>query len=282
MREITRKVEEATRFIARHSTVSPSVAIVLGSGLGQLAKEVDVANAFDFGDIPNFRKPTATGHLGKLTIGRIRDVSVCAMSGRFHTYEGHSAHDVTLPVRVMHSLGAGTLVITNASGGLNPNFSVGDIMLIEDQINLLHRNPLVGVEMVSRSAGDRLKHAQENPSIHRPIYDERLMRLTLERARQKKMPLQTGVYCSVTGPNYETRAEIRMLRTIGADAVGMSTIPEVIVATSLGMRVLGLSAITNCCSPDARIKTTGEDVVVAAESTQPRMRDIVLSVLSDL
>jgi purine-nucleoside phosphorylase len=282
MLDTKRQVGEATQFIVRQSACSPRVAIVLGSGLGQFANEIDAATRIDYAQIPHFRKSTVVGHQGELIVGRIGGTNVCAMNGRFHTYEGYSSRDITIPIRVMHSLGASMLVISNASGGLNPRYSAGDVMLIEDQINLMHCNPLSGLATAEPVAGGRLTRVQGSRPVRRPIYDAELMERATAVARQKRIPLQRGVYCSVTGPNYETRAEIRMLRSIGADVVGMSTIPEVIVASQLGMRVLGLSAVTNKCSPDARVETSGDAVVVAAESTQPRMRDIVLGVLGDM
>lgn len=282
MLETLAKVDEAAGFIREKSECLPTVAIVLGSGLGGLADQIDVDRRFDYSEIPHFRTATATGHRGQLVVGRVGGRCVCAMIGRFHTYEGYSTQDITIPIRVMNAVGAKTLIISNASGGLNPHFSAGDVMLIEDQINLMHCNPLSGLVQAVPSAGDRLTSNPQSRPVRRPIYDAELMDKAIAIARRRGIPIWKGVYCSVTGPNYETRAEIRLLRSIGADAVGMSTIPEVIVASQLGMRILGLSAVTNKCSPDTPIATSGEKVVVAAESTQPRMRDIVMGVLKEL
>lgn len=282
MLSLQQQVSEAAKSILARWPNVPQVAIVLGSGLGGFSSEIEIEQSISYRDIPYFRSATAIGHDGTLICGSIGSTSVCAMSGRFHRYEGYSLSEVAFPVRVFAELGAGVLVVSNACGGLNPLFSAGDVMVIEDQVNFMFQNPLTGVFDATISKPMALDRPAAYCGTARPTYDFRLVKSAQQVARDAGLPLQAGVYCSVPGPNYETRAELRMLRTMGIDVVGMSTIPEVIVASQLGMRVLGLSAVTNKCSPDARVATTGESVVVAAESTQPKMRDIVLGVINKL
>ncbi len=282
MLSLQQQVSEAAKSILARWPNVPRVAIVLGSGLGGFSSKMDVEQSIPYRDIPYFKSATAIGHDGTLICGSIGSTSVCAMSGRFHRYEGYSLSEVAFPVRVFAELGAGVLVVSNACGGLNPLFSAGDVMVIEDQVNFMFQNPLTGVFDSTISGPIELDRPTAFCGTARPTYDCRLVKSAQQAARDAGLPLQAGVYCGVPGPNYETRAELRMLRTMGIDVVGMSTIPEVIVASQLGMRVLGLSAVTNKCSPDARVATTGESVVVAAESTQPKMRDIVLGVINKL
>ena len=282
MLSLQQQVSDAGKSIRTRWPKVPQVAIILGSGLGGFSSEIDVEQSIPYRDVPNFKSATAIGHDGTLICGTIGSSNVCAMSGRFHRYEGYSLSEVAFPVRVFAELGATILVVSNACGGLNPLFSAGDVMVIEDQVNLLFQNPLTGVVGSRVNVPIGFERPADISGVARPNYDLRLLKSAQQVARDAGLPVRTGVYCSVPGPNYETRAELRMLRTMGVDVVGMSTIPEVIVASQLGMRVLGLSAVTNKCSPDARVATTGESVVVAAESTQPKMRDIVLGVINKL
>ena len=214
---------------------SPLVAIVLGSGLGGLADEIENATSINYRDVPGFPAATVAGHAGKLIAGSLRGVPVLALSGRFHLYEGHDASLAGYPVRVMHALGARTLIVSNAAGGVNRSFAPGDLMLIRDHINLMFRNPLVG----PLEEGDL-----RFPDMSSP-YDPRLADIARDVAREQGIPLREGVYAGLLGPQYETAAEVRMLGVLGADAVGMSTVPEVILARHAGLRVAAVSAITN-------------------------------------
>jgi purine-nucleoside phosphorylase len=214
---------------------APRVAIILGSGLGGLAARIEHAVSVPFADVPGFPTATVVGHAGKLIAGSLAGRPVVALAGRFHMYEGHDASLAGFPVRVLHALGADTLFVSNAAGGIRPSFSPGDLMLITDHLNLMFRNPLIG----ALEQGD-----ERFPDMSRP-YDEALGRQLHQHAASLGFTLREGVYCGLLGPTYETLAEVRMLATLGADAVGMSTVPEVIVARALGMRVAGVSCITN-------------------------------------
>ncbi len=264
-------LESACACVSRQWSQAPAAAIVLGSGMGALAEQIEIQAEIPYCEIPGFQRSTAIGHRGRLVCGELAGLPVVAMDGRVHGFEGYSLHDVTFPIRVMCRLGAPLLVVTNAAGGLNPQYRPGDIMVIEDHINLLWRRPLA-------SAACDIEHPR-TPSLCQP-YDPALVDRALAIARQKNFTAHRGVYVGVQGPNYETRAEYRMLRRIGADAVGMSTVPEVIVAAQMGVRVLGLSIIANVGLPDAPHKTTGEEVVAAVAAAEPKARSIVLGVLA--
>jgi len=216
----------------------PVLAIVLGSGLGGLAARITDASAIAFAEVPGFSAATVAGHAGRLIAGRLAGRPVVALAGRFHMYEGHPAEQAGFPVRVLHALGARTLFLSNAAGGINPAFAPGDLMSITDHLNLMFRNPLVGALV----AGD-----VRFPDMSEP-YDRALSALLREQAASLGIPMREGVYCGLLGPTYETPAEVRMLRELGADAVGMSTVPEAVVARALGMRVAGVSCITNLAS----------------------------------
>ncbi len=225
----------AQRIRARVGDVAPVAAIILGSGLGGLAEEIDDARTIHYRDVPGFPSSTVAGHAGQLIAGTLRGVPVLALAGRFHLYEGHDAALAGYPVRVVHALGAPTLIVSNAAGGINPSWNPGDLMLIRDHINLMFRNPLIGP----------LEHGDLRfPDMSSP-YDARLADIAREVAREQGIVLREGVYAGLLGPQYETAAEVRMLGIFGADAVGMSTVPEVIVARAIGMRVLGFSCVTN-------------------------------------
>lgn len=249
------------------------MGIILGSGLGGLASRIIDPVPIDYGELPNFAVSTALGHEGQLVCGWLRGFPVIAMQGRLHAYEGHPIDRVAFPVRVMHSLGAEMLIVSNAAGGLHPQFKVGDVMVIDDHINLMFRNPLVGAN--DPRLGPRW------PDMSSP-YDRGLAEQALAIARRKDFVCRRGVYVGMLGPTYETRAEYRLLRRIGGDAVGMSTVPEVIVAAQLGMRVLGLSAITNVCTPDQLGVTSGEAVVAAAAGASERLRTLVEGVIAGI
>jgi purine-nucleoside phosphorylase len=266
-------VERAASVVRGSFPTRPDVAIVLGTGLGRLAGEIDVSTAIDYREIPAFPISTVESHAGRLLCGRLGGKTVVAMQGRFHRYEGYSLRQVTFPVRVLRALGAGTLVVSNASGGLNPLWSVGDVMLIADHINLQGDSPLIGRN------DDRL--GPRFPDLSAP-YDAALRQLARDAAMQHKLVVREGVYVAVTGPNLETRAEYRFLRAIGADVVGMSTVPEVLVAIHSGMRVLGLSIVTDMCLPDALQPATVEQIIAAANQAEPKLATLVRGVLEKL
>jgi purine-nucleoside phosphorylase len=270
MLHVADQVDESIAFIRRRWPGMPRAGIILGSGLGAVGDTIEVEEAFGYGDVPHFLRSTAVGHRGRLLCGRLAGVPVVAMQGRFHCYEGYSAQRATFPVRVMKALGAELLVVSNAAGGLNPTYAAGDVMVIDDHINLLNRNPLIGVN------DDRL--GPRFPDMSAP-YDHRLGDRALAIARSHDFVCHRGVYIAMLGPTYETRAEIRMLRYLSGDAVGMSTVPEVIVAAHAGMRVLGLSTITNVCSSDVPHTTSGEEVVATAETARDKLRAIVTGIV---
>ena len=263
-------IERAATAVRSKFDARPDVAIVLGTGLGRLAAEIEVSAAIDYLEIPGFPLSTVESHAGRLLCGRLGGKPVIAMQGRFHRYEGYSLRQVTFPVRVLHALGAPTLIVSNAAGGLNPLWSVGDLMLIADHINLQGDSPLVGPN------DDRL--GPRFPDLSAP-YDPALRQLAREVALSQKLVLREGVYAAVTGPNLETRAEYRFLRAIGADVVGMSTVPEVLVAIHSGMRVLGISIVTDMCLPDALEPATVEKIIAAANTAEPKLAALVRGVL---
>lgn len=270
--------DDAADFIRSRTSDQPWVGLILGSGLSGLAGQIENADVIPYAEIPNFPISTVAGHAGRLVIGKLAGVTVCAMQGRFHYYEGYTMQQVTLPVRVMKRLGIETLIVTNAAGGLNPAFSTGDIMLIEDHINLAGMNganPLIGPNL--DEFGPRF------PAVNR-VYTPWLRALALEAAGDANVTLQRGVYIQLTGPNFESAAEVRMLRGLGADAVGMSTAAETMVAHHAGMQVLGFSTITNVAIDqlDATGQPTHEEVVEAGAVIVPRLTALLLAVLSRL
>lgn len=251
----------------------PDVAIILGTGLGALASEIDAASVIDYRDIPGFPLSTVESHHGRLLCGALGGKTVVAMQGRFHRYEGYTLQQVTFPVRVMRALGVKTLVVSNACGGMHREWAAGDLMLISDHINLLGDNPLIGPN------DDRL--GPRFPDMSEP-YDEGLRGIARTVAAELGIPLREGVYVSVAGPNLETRAEYRFLRAIGADVVGMSTVPEVIVAVHAGLRVLGLSIITDMCLPESLEPATVERIIAVANRAEPPLTRLVRGVLERL
>jgi purine-nucleoside phosphorylase len=251
----------------------PSVAIVLGTGLGALGDAITVEASVAYEDIPGFPLSTVESHTGRLLLGTLGGRRVVAMQGRFHRYEGYSLQQVTFPVRVLHALGAQTLVVSNACGGMRADWRAGDIMLIADHINLLGDSPLIGAN--DASLGPRF------PDMSEP-YDEPLRALARAVATERGLTLREGVYVAVAGPNLETRAEYRMLRTMGADVVGMSTVPEVIVAKHAGMRVLGFSMITDMCLPDALEPATLDKILAVARAAEPNLTALVRGVMERL
>lgn len=260
------KITESCGKISSRWPHRPAVGLILGSGLGAAAAALSDAVTIPYETIPHFAKSTAHGHAGQLVCGLLAGVPVVVMEGRMHAYEGYSSAQLTFPVRVLKRLGAELLVVTNACGGLNPQFRTGDIMVIDDHINLMNDNPLIGIN------DDRL--GPRFPDMSAP-YAPELIDQALEVARRENFVAHRGVYVAVTGPNLETRAEYRFLRTIGADVVGMSTVPEVIVAVHAGLRVLGLSVITDMCLPDHLEVATVENILAVARSAEPKLSAII-------
>lgn len=256
-----RKIQETASFLKERINTQPETAIILGSGLGRLTEEIDISMEIPYADIPNFPVSTVEGHSGKLIIGRLGGKEIMAMQGRFHYYEGYSMQEVTFPIRVMHQLGIRNLFVSNAAGGMNPQFHIGDLMIITDHINMLPEHPLRGKNI---PVGPRF------PSMHE-AYDHEFIRIVEEAAKANNITVQHGVYVATQGPTFETPAEYRMFRTFGADAVGMSTVPEVIVAIHQGMRVFGMSIITDLGGFSEAVEVSHEEVTAAADSAQPKM-----------
>jgi purine-nucleoside phosphorylase len=267
------QVQEAAAAIRRTWTGKPIIGIILGTGLGGLVEEVQVEAAFAYGDIPHFPSSTAPSHKGRLVCGNLSGKTVMAMEGRFHYYEGYSLQQITLPVRVMKALGCDILLVSNACGGMNPQYNKGDIMLIEDHINLLGDNPLIGPN------DDRL--GPRFPDMCRP-FDRELLALTQRIALEEKIVCHKGVFVAVPGPNLETRAEYRFLRQGGADVVGMSTVPEVIVGVHSGMRNVGFSIITDMCLPDALEPAKLEDIIAVANAAEKQLRVLVRRLVQEI
>jgi purine-nucleoside phosphorylase len=263
-------VQEATRSIRSQWPGEPRVGMVLGTGLGALAHEIEAEAAIPYPEIPFFPRSTVESHKGQLVCGKLAGHAVMAMEGRFHLYEGYSPWQVTFPIRVMKELGCRLLIVSNAAGGLNPLHDQGDLVVIEDQINLMGMNPLIGPN------DDRL--GPRFPDLIEP-YDRELQRLALEVALELNIVARRGVYVAVVGPNLETRAEYRFLRAIGADVVGMSTVPEVLVAVHAGMKVLGFSIVTDMCLPDALHPVRIEEIIAVANQAEAKLSAIVRGVL---
>ncbi len=271
------QVMEATAAVQSRSSLKPDVGVILGSGLGDLAVEVQDTTAIPYEEIPHFLRSTVVGHAGRLLIGKLGNVPVVVMQGRFHFYEGYTMQALTLPVRVMRMLGAHTLIVTNAAGGINAAYRPGDFMLIRDHINFLGlagMNPLIGPN--DERLGDRF------PPLAK-AYDAALRALASTVAAQwPEITLHEGVYAQVAGPSYETGAELKFLRTAGADAVGMSTAPEVVVARHMGMRVLGISLITNMATGDDTEEVNHAEVLTAADAARPKFAALVRGILGEM
>jgi purine-nucleoside phosphorylase len=273
MTELYDQVQEAKAFIQARWKTSPRAGIILGTGLGGLVEDIQADVKLAYGDIPNFPRATAPSHKGQLVCGKLAGKPVVAMEGRFHFYEGYKLQQITLPVRVMHALGADTLIVSNACGGMKPQWNKGDLMLIEDHINLLGDNPLIGPN------DDRL--GPRFPDMSQP-YNNELLALAQRIALEEKIVCHKGVFVAVPGPNLETRAEYRFLRGAGADVVGMSTVPEVIVAVHEGMKTLGLSIITDLCLPDALEPAKLEEIIAVANEAEKQLRILVRRVVGEL
>lgn len=271
--EFRKKRAEAVSFIREQTSFTPDVLVILGTGLGKLAEQMETELSISYQDIPHFPVSTVESHSGRLRFGKLGSKKIVAMQGRFHFYEDYSMQQIAFPVRVAHALGAKTLMVSNAAGGMNPLFRRGDIMLITDHINMLGDNPLVGPN--DDELGVRF------PDMSEP-YSNRLNKMAEEAALEHGIKMQQGVYVAVKGPNLETRAEYRFLRTIGADVVGMSTIPEVVAAVHMNMEVLGISAITDECFPDALAPVEMVEILEAANIAEPKLTRVISSVLERL
>jgi purine-nucleoside phosphorylase len=271
MQEVHAQTQDAVQHIRRKWAGVPRAGVILGTGLGTIAEQIEDAVAVEYESIPHFPKSTAVSHAGRFVCGKLAGVPVMAMEGRFHRYEGYSLQQVTLPVRVMRALGADLLIVSQAAGGMNPYFRIGDVMIIDDHINLMGDNPLLGVN--DDRLGDRF------PDMSAP-YAPDLIDVGLEIARRENFAAHRGVTVAVAGPNLETRAEYRFLRAIGADVVGMSTVPEVIVAVHGKMRVFGVSVVTDLCFPDALQPACVEHIIAAAKAAHPKLIALVKGVLA--
>lgn len=266
-------IEESRNFIQSRIDFIPDIAVILGTGLGTLADYIESKIVIKYSEIPHFPISTVAGHAGEFIIGNIGNKKVIAMNGRFHFYEGYDMKQVTLPVRVIRALGVDKLIVTNACGGMNINFNAGDLMIITDHINLLGTNPLIGHNY--EELGPRFPDMSE-------AYSREYIKLALESAEKLNICVQRGVYAALTGPNYETPAELRMLIKMGADAVGMSTVPEVIVANHGGMKVLGISCITDMALPDGLEPLDHERVVATAEAARNKLVALVREILKNI
>ncbi len=271
--DLVQRIRTASETIKARTRIEPRLAIILGTGLGALAGEIEAETVIPYEEIPDFPVPTVESHSGRLLLGELSGQPVVAMQGRFHRYEGYTLPQVAFPVRVMRALGAEILIVSNACGGMNSMWDVGDLMLIANHINLLGDNPLIGPNL--DELGPRF------PDMSEP-YDLGLQRLALDVAKDEKITLRRGVYVAVPGPNLETRAEYRFLRMTGADVVGMSTVPEVIVALHGGMKVLGISIITDSCLPDALKPASVEQIIRVAGEAEPRLTLLIKNVVARL
>lgn len=273
MTELSKEINDAVKAIRKVTDITPKIAIILGTGLGKLVQNIDISATISYKEIPHFPISTVESHEGRLIFGQLGGKSVVCMQGRFHYYEGYTMKEITFPVRVIKKLGANILIVSNATGGLNPLFERGDVMLITDHINLLPENPLRGKN--DESLGPRFPDMLG-------VYDRDFIKLAEEVALQEKIPVRKGVYVSLQGPCFETPAEYRMLRIIGADAVGMSTVPEVIVARHMEMKVFGISIITDMGLPDILEPVSHEIVIKAAEEAEPKLTKLVTAFVKRL
>jgi purine-nucleoside phosphorylase len=271
--ELYNQIQETVQALQKRYRGQPAVGIILGTGLGGLAEEIRDAVKIPYQEIPHFPVSTVESHKGQLVCGNLAGKSVLAMEGRFHFYEGYSLKQITFPVRVMRAMGCSTLIVSNACGGMNPQWAKGDLMLIEDHINLLGDNPLIGKN--DERLGIRF------PDMCHP-YDEDLLRLAQRIALKEQIVCHKGVFVAVPGPNLETRAEYRFLRGIGADVVGMSTVPEVIVGVHANLRILGISVITDMCLPDALEPASLPEIVATANAAEKNLRVLVRRVVEEL
>lgn len=268
-----KRIKETIDFLEKEGSFSPEVGIILGTGLGGLVDEIEIHKTIPYVSIPNFPVSTVEGHLGQLIFGMMNGKKIVAMQGRFHYYEGYTMQELTFPVRVMKYLGIKTLILSNASGGVNPDFSVGDIMVIEDHINLMKDNPLIGKN--EEAIGTRFPDMSHS-------YDPDLIKITMKIADDHGIKLQRGVYAAVSGPTFETPAEYKYIRTIGADAVGMSTVPEVIAARHMGLKCFAISVISDLGVPGKIVQVSHKEVIQAASAVEPKMTKIIRELLTVL
>lgn len=268
-----RKLTEAKQYIKERLTSNINIGLVLGSGLGELAEQIQNPLVLPYKDIPHFPVSTVPGHEGQLVIGTVQDKEVVAMQGRFHYYEGYSMDEVVLPIRVMSLLGIDSLIVTNAAGGINDRFSNGDLMIIEDHLNFFGTNPLIGPN--DETLGPRFPDMTE-------AYDRKFIQLTKDAATKLNIPIQQGVYAGVTGPVYETPSEVKMLQVLGADAVGMSTVPEVIAARHMGLRVLGITCISNLASGINTTELSHEEVIKTTNHVKASFIRLVKQVIATM
>lgn len=268
-----KEIQNSTEFIKSKISFRPEVGIILGTGLGQLVQELTIAVELPYSDIPNFPVSTVKGHSGKLIFGQLAGKNVVVMQGRFHYYEGYSMQQVTFPVRVMKALGVEQLFISNAAGGVNPDFAIGDLMILKDHINFFHDNPLIGKN--EEELGPRFPDMSD-------AYDKLLFEKALQIAVANKIKVQQGVYLGLSGPTFETPAEYKMIRLLGADAVGMSTVPEVIVARHMGMSCFAISIITDLGIENKIVEITHEDVIREAAIAEPRMTLILKELIRSI
>ncbi|MBW2605182.1 MAG: purine-nucleoside phosphorylase [Deltaproteobacteria bacterium] len=273
MKNAKHKAVETAKFLKSHIKKSPHIGLMAGTGLGASTRFLDISVSFEYEDIPHFPTSTVESHDGRLLFGDMYGKHIMAMQGRFHLYEGYSPLEVTFPIRVMQELGVKVLILSNAAGGLNPKFTAGDIMIIVDHINLTGSNPLIGPN--EESWGIRF------PDMNQ-AYDKELVELAETAGKDEGIPLQKGVYAGLEGPSLETRAEVRFLRTIGADAVGLSTVQEVIAAVHAGIKVLGLSTITNIHDPDNPTPTTVDEVIAVADKAAPKLEAVIQNVVQKI
>lgn len=271
--KLIEKIKESTAFIRTKTKVNPQVGLILGSGLGVLAEEIENAVKIPYGDIPHFPVSTVAGHKGQLVIGDLSGKKVIAMQGRFHFYEGYDLKDVTFPVRVMKALGVKQMIVTNAAGGVNTSFEPGDLMIIEDHINLMFRNPLIGPN--EEAFGVRFPDMSE-------AYSKHLIQKAKEVGDKLKINLKQGRYMGLTGPTYETPSEVKMIRQLGADAVGMSTVPEVIVARHASMEVLGISCITNMAAGILPNPLSHDEVIETTNLVQEKFLSLIRQIVEEI
>ena len=267
------RIKEAGEFVQSKTKIKPRIGIILGTGLGGLTKEIEIESKLSYQNIPYFAVSTTPGHEGSLILGRLAGKTIIAMQGRFHFYEGYSLEEITFPLRVMKYMGVNVIIESNAAGGMNPNFKAGDLMVITDHINLIGNNPLIGPN------DDRL--GPRFVDMCEP-YDKELIELYEKVAMRERIRIHRGVYVGVSGPNLETPAEYRFLRLIGADAVGMSTVPEVIVAKHSGLKVLGISCITDECLPDKLEPVNLAKLIKVANLAEPKMTRLIKGILEEI
>lgn len=273
MMDLYSKIKEAAEYILKKAKTKPEIGLVLGSGLGAIGDQIENAEFYNYNEIPHFPVSTVEGHAGRLVIGTLEGKPVVAMQGRFHYYEGYGMQEVTFPIRVMKLLGVSKLIVTNAAGAVNESFNPGELMLISDHLNLLGNNPLIGKNL--EEFGPRFKDMSD-------AYDKELRKKVKEIAKSLNIELREGVYAAMTGPTYETPAEIRMVRILGADAVGMSTVPEVIIAVHSGIKVIGISCMTNMAAGILEQPLNHEEVVETSERVRETFIKLMRSVVREV